>query len=160
MSETIPVFKGFAIAGYALVDSEDYEWLSEYKWRIHPAGYAMVAGGGQRRYMHRMILGLSPGDGLQADHINRNPLDNRSLNLRVVTHGQNQQNRAPKEASSIYRGVSRRGSRWVAQVQANGKNHFFGYWDNEFDAAMAAYRGRVQLLPYAYDHDPRDLAIL
>ncbi|GAH21431.1 unnamed protein product, partial [marine sediment metagenome] len=35
--------------------------------------------------MHRQILGLKPGDGKIVDHINRNPLDNRRVNLRIVS---------------------------------------------------------------------------
>ncbi len=41
--------------------------------------------------LHRWVMG-SP-KGLQIDHINRNPLDNRKSNLRVVTCQQNSQNK-------------------------------------------------------------------
>ncbi len=47
---------------FALVDDEDYDFLSQWKWLYHPAGYA-IQSGGSRSYMHRLILkrmGMTP----------------------------------------------------------------------------------------------------
>jgi hypothetical protein len=72
---------------FATVDAEDVEQLSQSRWLLAAVGYAVASGG--RRYMHREILGLVPGDGLQCDHINGDKLDNRRSNLRAVPQGEN-----------------------------------------------------------------------
>lgn len=74
-----------------------------------------------RRSFHREVLGLSTGDGLIVDHINRNRLDNRKSNLRLVTRRQNAINAGKKPSNtSGYKGVHpHRGSKlnpWVVQL--------------------------------------------
>lgn len=44
----------------------------------------------KKTYMHWLIL--TPPDGLMIDHINRNTLDNRRENLRIVTRRENRNN--------------------------------------------------------------------
>lgn len=73
----------------AIVDDEDYDWLSQYKW-FYDTGYAVTKkhiDGRRKTKMHRLI-NQTP-NGLDTDHINRNRLDNRRSNLRTVTHQQN-----------------------------------------------------------------------
>jgi hypothetical protein len=43
----------------------------------------------RRLYVHRIIMGLAPGDPRVVDHLNNNPLDNRRENLEVVTKAEN-----------------------------------------------------------------------
>ena len=90
----------------AIVDADDYEWLSQWKWsaRFCNSIWYAVRGstcGGKRKdfSMHREILGLRAGDGREVDHINRNSLDNRRINLRVSTRKENCANRGPRERS-------------------------------------------------------------
>lgn len=74
------------------VDNADYEALSKYNWTLkhqHNSCYALRNDHGKTIYMHRQILGLVKGDGLFADHINGNSLDNRRNNLRIATISQN-----------------------------------------------------------------------
>lgn len=57
--------------------------------------------------IHRWILGEENiPEGLQIDHINGNPLDNRKENLRVCTMMQNMVNRSSAHPVSKYNGVS------------------------------------------------------
>lgn len=127
-------------AGYALVDAEDYEWLSQWSWRLHSGGYAHRA---QRDhwyshmvYMHRLIGGATYG--VEIDHINRNKLDNRRANLRLVNRAENLANR-PKAAcnTSGYKGVSKERKRWVAKGCFNGKKWRGGVFDDPSEAARA-----------------------
>src|SRR5688572_18483872 len=82
----------------ALVDDDVHEWASRYTWSLSIGkfgGYVRRNTMGANRcqqshYLHREIMGAP--DGAQVDHKNRNPLDNRRSNLRLVDRSQNQQN--------------------------------------------------------------------
>ena len=99
----IPLSKG----KFAIVDVADFEWLNHWKWSSIPThnGASYVRRGTNAKgvyrchLMHREILGLSRGDGIEVDHINRNPLDNRRCNLRIVTRKENCANRRGRERS-------------------------------------------------------------
>jgi len=98
----------------ALVDDEDYEQLSKYKWcahRIDNNWYAVRCtwNGGKRIFiqMHRDVLGLKKNDGKQTDHKDFSGLNNQKSNLRVCTYHENNQNRRQhKRNTSGYKGVS------------------------------------------------------
>lgn len=77
-----------------MIDSEDAERLSAYPWHLDSNGYVTTClktdeGKWTNQGMHRIIMGLLPGDGRVVDHINRNPLDNRKENLRVCSRRAN-----------------------------------------------------------------------
>lgn len=141
----IPLTKG----QYAVVDDEDYAWLSAFNWHTLPTGAGsnrpvaatgyIKDGTNTRRLMHRMILEHrgTQLEGLDVDHINGNTLDNRRHNLRACTHTQNMQNkRKMKATSSRYKGVSRRKSgRWRAYIRIDGRLIHLGQWDSELEAA-------------------------
>jgi DNA-binding XRE family transcriptional regulator len=90
----------------ALVDDEDYEIVSQYKWQEAKAiregkyytSYALAKSCGSNKTrktisMHRLIMN-TPAQ-LVVDHINHNGLDNRKENLRNVTRSENQRNLRP-----------------------------------------------------------------
>lgn len=102
--------------------------------------------------LHREILGLSYGDGKEADHRNRCRWDNRRSNLRIVSRAQNAQNLpSVAGATSHHRGVSwvAREQRWRAHVQHEGRFHSLGYFTDEDEAAEAARAWRREHMPYA-----------
>jgi hypothetical protein len=88
-----------------LVDAADYPALTSYRWQIlrqcrdgytkkYVVTYLYDKSDWRKRttvYLHRLLM--QPGDGLVIDHINGDGLDNRRLNLRVVTKSQNALNR-------------------------------------------------------------------
>lgn len=82
--------------GSVLVDDEDYAWLSQWKWRRGTNGYAVRSTCYEKQpssiAMHRAILNFPPKP-LEVDHINRNRLDNRRSNLRIVEKAVNLRNR-------------------------------------------------------------------
>src|SRR4051794_6479842 len=84
---------GGQIFAEAIVDLE-YAHLARMRWYLDGRGYVShsVTRGPELK-LHRVILGLIPRDGLEADHINRDKLDNRRANLRIVTTAQNAQNK-------------------------------------------------------------------
>lgn len=145
--------------GCTIVDEADANFVRQWTWRTSIKGYA------QRSYrptgsdkimvkLHRELMGLMPGDGLEVDHINRNRLDNRRSNLRVLPRGANGQN-VPgyRGSTSTFRGVSWKTKigKWVAQISVNGKKHHIGVFESETDAANAARLARMSMLPFAVD---------
>lgn len=76
---------------YVIVDDEDYEYLSAFKWQFTSNGYAKRKYGKTSLLMHRVIA--KTPDGLVTDHLNHNKLDNRKSNLRVCTQMENMQNK-------------------------------------------------------------------
>lgn len=127
----------------ALVDDEDFEYLSQWKWTYNPngGGYASRtdrSGEKQRTVlMHKQLIQTE--NGYQVDHINRNRLDNRKSNLRICTPGQNARNATKRKdgITSKFKGVyfNNRNSKYTAAIQINGKRHHLGYYDEELDAA-------------------------
>jgi hypothetical protein len=96
----------------------------------------------ERRYMAlpRYVLGEIPR-GMYVDHINRNSLDNRRVNLRLATPGQNSANIGPRKTayrSSQYKGVHVTDvGTWTAKISYQGKIARLGTYAIEKDAAMA-----------------------
>lgn len=93
---TIELTRGFS----TIVDDEWFEELNSYNWYAsgpdgRPARRLRL---GPRKliYMYHQILHVLPwvlsSLGLEVDHDNQDPLDNRALNLKIVTHKQNMQN--------------------------------------------------------------------
>ncbi len=87
--------------------------------------------------MHRLIMNTP--EGMDTDHINRKPLDNRRINLRVCTHGDNMQNLGRrKDNTSGYTGVDWYKNRsWRVRVNVDKKPLVIGYFKN-FDEAVEA----------------------
>lgn len=127
----------------AIVDNKDFEWLNRHKWyaewnkctKSYYAARGKVTNG--KRYtisMAREILGLKRGDKRQADHINHVTLDNRRLNLRVVSSQQNHFNR--KSPKGYYWNKPAR--KYLARIRLNGKFTHLGYF-NTAEEARGAY---------------------
>jgi len=156
--------KDGSVRAYALVDDVDYRQYGSMSWHLNNYGYVIhsqIIGRAPLRVrsvsLHREILGLEHGDPRQADHINRNPLDNRRANLRIATTKQNGENRpAVAGASSRFRGVTwdKRGRRW----QASAAHRYIGTFEDEIEAARAAEAYRAKYMPFAQS-DP-ELAAL
>jgi HNH endonuclease/AP2 domain len=147
------------VVGYALVDKLDYLQLMGHRWNLSRGGYAYRRDYTHGRpgvmfYLHRVIMGLKKGDRRQVDHKNRNRLDCRRENLRIVERGQQGHNIFRRgNFSSAYRGVAwdMRTQKWVAYVHCRGKKHNGGYFKDEKEAAKAARRMRKELLSHALD---------
>jgi HNH endonuclease len=95
-------------------------WLTNYT----PTGivycYAYI---GKNMLMHHFLFG-KPSSGLVYDHIDRNGLNNRESNLRLVTHSINHHNEAMRSNNvSGVRGVSwdEYGQSWRASIRINGR---------------------------------------
>lgn len=147
-----------SVRAYALVDPADADFVNRWHWSLHRGGYAVrhqMIDGVQRAFLlHREILGMVRGDGLEGDHMNHDRLDCRRSNLRAITKKGNRQNvRAKPWSTSPYRGVcwDKKAGKWNATIFMNGKKTHLGYFDVEADAAAASLSARQKLMPYALD---------
>lgn len=128
---------------YTLVDEDDFDWLSQWKWRYNgkyaEASYAEKDGVVfERILMHRLIL--QPPEGLQTDHKNLDKLDNRKENLRACSISQNSANKAKCTwGKNKYKGVRKRTNAfgWYARIKKDGKFIYLGRFEKEDDAASA-----------------------
>jgi hypothetical protein len=99
--------------------------------------------------MHRFIL--MPPKGLYVDHINRNTLDNRLINLRIVTASDNAQNRKIRsDCRSGYKGViwNSKCKGWYAVVKVKGKVVFRKLFKDKELANIAVLEARKTYHPY------------
>lgn len=139
MTKKIPLTQG----KFALVDDEDYEWLSRWKWCAAKGGSTFYAtrSPGKRNTtitMHRLIMGVSIKQLI--DHINGNGLDNRRRNLRPATKAQNMMNRGPQRGNkSGYKGVHLdvASGKWIAIIKYDGRNKALGRFNTKEQAAQA-----------------------
>lgn len=118
-----------------MVDDDDYIDLKDYRWYLHPRGYAQAHIKGKMVLMHRLIM--QPG-ALQVDHIDGNKCNNQRSNLRLVKHGENIQNVPPKiNNTSGFVGVSKNGIYWQANIYKDGVRKFIGNFRDKNKAASA-----------------------
>lgn len=126
-----------------LFDKEDYIIISQYGWSTnkgHLEAKRRDSQGKMRRIaLHRLVVNCP--DGLEVDHINGNPLDNRKENLRICTHAENTKNhqRLYKNNTSGYVGVyfSNVYNNWYVTISINNKTKRIGSYATKEEAIEA-----------------------
>ncbi len=129
---------------YAIVDDEDFNWLSQWKWCYaftKPLSYALrgerIGGVSTTKYLHREIM--KPEKGMDVDHRNHDTLDNRKANLRICSRSSNLRNKRKtnRPCSSRYKGVSwdKQHCKWSAEIFVRGTRFRLGRFDDQVDAA-------------------------
>lgn len=133
----------------ALIDDCDYELVSKYKWYAMPrdkAGkyHAATAICGDTYFMHRLILGVNNPNQI-VDHVDNDGLNNQRHNLRVGTQLTNAYHRPKRGDSRLrYKGISRNGNKWGAQIKVNRKRIWLGVFDTDVEAAIAYNEAAVK----------------
>lgn len=135
-----------------LVDDEDYQNVSQWKWCVSvrpPNVYALRTDKKAHRVirMHRQILGIVDPKVI-TDHKDHNGLNNKRENLRVVTKYLNNTNQRNKgSASSKYVGVSfvKRLNNWGACIVKNNTTFYIGTFKTETEAAIAYNQKAMEL---------------
>lgn len=139
-----------------LIDDEDYELIKSFcnnpiegKYTTgSKTPYAITRKTINKKrkqfYIHRLVMGVIDNPSIYIDHINGNTIDNRKVNLRIVTRSQNMKNRSSSvNGTSKFLGVyycsNKRGSKkWRAVIKpSNDKNIHLGYYDDEYLGAYA-----------------------
>ena len=151
------------IIAETFIDKDDYDKIRKYKWTlsVHGADIRIVANTAKlnRCYLHQFIIGAVPQSKV-IDHINRNPLDNRKNNLRIVNRSINSTNaKARSESKTMIRGVYLRPVRpkiskeaWVCEWSINGKRYSksfsiekYGY-EKAFEMALSLRERKMKEL--------------
>lgn len=132
----------------AIVDDEDFEWLSKWKWHVTTSGYAVRAQtvGPNKEikiYMHRAVVSAPAGQWI--DHINRLRNDCRKENLRPCNRMQSSWNTTRKKSKSGFWGVYKTKNRWRAQIKVYGKFKTLGSFTDINEAARAVDRAAKEL---------------
>lgn len=117
----------------------------KYGTILNPIWYAIKTYHLKYMLMHRVIMESELNRLLlrseYVDHINRDGLDNRLSNLRIVTAKQNSHNLARNisKKTSQYKGPTweENRSQWKVSIQINGKSINLGRYYDELDAAKA-----------------------
>ena len=129
------------------------------KWnRNNNAFYCQghIRGRGENRtiQLQRLITDC-PADKV-VDHIDNNGLNNKDDNLRIVTNGENGQNRkgAPKNSKTGIRGVCwcKREQKWRASIKINMKHKHLGYFENIKEAEKTVINARIEHMPYSNEN--------
>lgn len=139
----IPLTKGL----FALVDDEDFEWLSASKWHAHKDhntkdtyyAYRKHPEKNSTQAMHRIILGISDPT-ILIDHRNGNTLDNQRHNLRICSHAENLRNmKLNSKNTSGFKGVNflKDSGLWRARITYKGQRIILGHFNTAEEAAHA-----------------------
>lgn len=124
-----------------LVDDQDYDYLSQYKWHAQwnkytRSYYAVRNEGRTAILMHREILN-TPSH-LLCDHEDHNTLNNQRYNLRNATQSQNQMNRKLNINNTLgEKCISKSGTGFRVQIEKDGKFVFRKSYRNLSDAISA-----------------------
>lgn len=132
----------------------DFIWISKYCAKVVVGskagadcnGYRTIKIDGQGYYAHRLawlyMTGVFPDE---VDHENRVKSDNRWMNLRLATRGQNESNKSVSKANtSGVKGVhwAARDKRWIARIEKDGLCHTIGRFKLLADAKAAIESAR------------------
>lgn len=134
---------------FALVDDDDFEWLSQHEWHVHQGKdgrcYAVrwVRKGKSYVVLKMQDAILKPPHDFIADHIGEDGLDNQRANLRLATY-QNKmwKRRGVVGSSSRFKGVSfqKLSGKWVASIQTT----YLGLFAMEIQAALAYNKAAIE----------------
>ena len=140
-------------------DLEDYDKIKDYCWheQISSSGYHMLTAAEpntNKTILMAHILGYK-----WYDHIDRNTLNNRKVNLRPCTASQNNMNQSKQSNNtSGFIGVSwsKKEQKWIAYININKKLMRLGAFVNKDDAikirlqAEAKYYGEFAPQQYLF----------
>lgn len=115
---------------WVLIDSDKVDLVKAYCWHITSNGYIRTWNK-TALYLHSLLL--NPENGLECDHINRNKLDNRLLNLRAISGNSNRANRACYSKTG-FAGAYKHGKKFQAKITFNGTTKALGTFETAKEA--------------------------
>jgi len=137
-----------------IIDYDDFERIKNYKWfaKFSPltnSYYVYTVINNKHFSLASFIMNHIPTSKLTVDHINRNSLDNRKINLRIANQNiQTINQNIHKNNTSGTRGVSyecdskSKYSRWIVQWKENNKNKKKSFSVNKYGYEKAKKRAK------------------
>lgn len=116
-------------------------WNRDYAGRpafhLNARGYLVSKVDGRPLYAHRVAWAIVHGAWPEGviDHINRDPSDNRIVNLRDVSQQENNRNRSLRSGAGVDFRASR--GKWRARIMVNYKDVSLGHYATEAEARAA-----------------------
>lgn len=109
-------------------DKKYYDFIKDFCWYKDEKGYIKC----KRKHnisLHRYVMSLTVDSmsGLEVDHINNKPYDNRIINLRLVTSSQNKMNR--RNIKGIY--FDKKKKKYIATITKDKVKHYLGSYDTK-----------------------------
>lgn len=131
------------LQGDFIFDLEDYEKIKDYKWYLNPKKYAnalALDNNNKRKYVFASRIIMDCPEDMVVDHINKDTLDNRKENLRIITTTEN--NRWKKIARNNKYGITgiyldKETGYWNASICVNLKQIYLGYYKTKEEAIIA-----------------------
>ena len=138
------------VVGTTIFDKKFLSLVKKSKWSKIKFGYIRHVRKGIM--LHRLIIGAK--DNEIVDHINRNPLDNKLCNLRIVNDSQNAVNkRIQSNNTSGYPGITfdKKNKKWKARLNYYKKS----YWLGRFKDIKEAIKVREEKMNEIFkEHKP------
>lgn len=120
----------------ATCDEDRFEEVSKHFWCLTKGGYPQARINNKLVTLHRFLY----PEISRIDHINMNPLDNRSCNLRPCSRSQNGSNRGKQKNNTTgFKGVTlhKQNNNFVAQIFFKQKRIHVGSYATAIEAAKA-----------------------
>lgn len=117
-----------------IISINSLDRVLSHDWYLNKSGYPFSYTAIYHT-LHRFLFGRQE-KGMVIDHINRDKLDNRINNLRVISAKENSYNRTKNNNSeNKYKGVQKRGTKYVAVISKDGVRREIPGFNTEEDAA-------------------------
>lgn len=126
-----------------ICDLKDWEKLKQYCWVLGESGYAEARVNGKTKLFHHFVIQSSVGN--DRDHINRDKLDNRKCNLRVVSRTINNYNRENFNKYGV-KGVYCKNGKFISRITYKNKQQYLGSFNTIEEAKTARENAELEIL--------------
>lgn len=132
-----------------IIDTEDLAKVEKYgKLRVvfnsNNTPYIACSKEADSPMLHRKIVNAPKG--LVVDHINHNTLDNRKINLRIVSQERNMENKI-RNCKFVVAYWEKKGDKWEAKLLVDNMVIGFGAYETEEMARKVSMEARKPYLP-------------